>query len=302
MLLGAAVIWGFAFSAQKAAEALPPFAIGAARSAVASVFLIFVILFLDKALHTGRHLFNRSQIIDLSRTELIGGIVCGSILTIATFLQQAGLNAGTDAGKTAFITALYVVLIPIYGLFVGRRAKLNSIISVIIAVFGFYFLCIKGDFSIVTSDLIVLCCALVFPIHILTIDKFSPKCDGVRMSFVQFLTSTVLNLILMLIFEDVPPAHLVLDNALPIVFLGVGSSGIAYTLQIIGQRGTDPTAASLIMSLESVFGVIGSAIVFGEVMTPREYLGSAIVFIAVILAEIDFSRLIDKKKSNTPPI
>ena len=298
LLLLAAMIWGFAFSAQKAAEALPPFTIGALRSAVAAVFLIVVILFLDKINHTGRHLFGKGRIIDINRTELFGGIICGAVLALASFFQQAGINAGTDAGKTSFITALYVVLVPIYALFLKKRAQIHIWISVAIAAVGFYFLCITGDFSIVPSDLIVLVCSLIFPIHILAIDSFSPRCDGVRMSFIQFVTATVLNTLFMLITEPIPSPVLIFENAIPILFLGIGSSGITYTLQIIGQKGADPAAASVILSLESVFGVIGSAIILGERMSEREYIGCAIVFVAVILSQTDIPAIIAKIKKN----
>lgn len=301
LLLAAAAIWGFAFSAQKASDSLNPFALGAIRSAIAAIFLIFIIIIFDKIRHTGRALFSKRSIIDLSKTEIVGGAICGAVLTAATFFQQSGLNAGTDAGKSAFITALYIVLIPIYTLPFGGRAKPRSIISVIIAVVGFYFLCIKGDFTVVSSDLIVLVCALIFPIHIIAVDRFTPKCDGIRMSLVQFITAALLNSLLMLILEPLPTADTIIDCIIPLLFLGVGSSGIAYTLQILGQRGVDPTSASIIMSLESVFGVVGSAMLLGEKMTEREYIGSAIVFFAVLLSQIEPSEIlsrIKRKKQN----
>ena len=291
LLLLTAAIWGFAFSAQKAAEALPPFTIGMLRSAVAAIFLVFVILFFDKIRHTGRFFFKKRTVFDLTRTEVIGGAICGTVLATATFFQQLGINAGTDAGKTSFITALYVVIVPIYALFLKKRAKLHIWISVVIAIIGFYFLCITESFTVVPSDMIVFACSLIFPIHILAIDKFSPLCDGVRMSFVQFVTATAVNAVLMLIFEPIPSGSAIVENAIPILFLGVGSSGIAYTLQIIAQREADPTAASIIMSLESVFGVLAAAIFLGERMTLKEYIGCAVVFIAVIISQIDFSAI-----------
>lgn len=286
LLLLTAAIWGFAFSAQKAAEQIPPFALGALRSAVAAVFLTFAVIVFDKITHTGRSLFSREKKIDITRTELIGGMICGTALTLASFFQQAGMNSGADAGKTSFITALYVVLVPVYALFLGKRAKLHVWISVVIAAVGFYFLCITDSFSIEIHDLTVFICALVFPLHIIFIDIFSPRCDGIRMSLVQFVTATVLNLLLMLVFEDVPAPVAVFENLFSILFLGIGSSGIAYTLQIIGQKNYDPTAASIIMSLESVFGVIGSALFLGERMSAREYIGCIIVFAAVILSQL----------------
>lgn len=287
MLLAAAAIWGFAFSAQKAAEAVPPFTIGFARSSFAVIFLIFLIMAFDRLGGGKRRLFSREKIIDINRDELIGGAVCGVILTAASYFQQLGINAGTDAGKSAFITALYVVLVPVYGLVLKKRAPLNVWISVAIAAVGFYFLCITGQFTVVLSDAIVLVCALIFPIQILAIDHYSPRCDGVRMSMVQFATVTVLSLVLALIVEGPSSLLLISDYVLPLIFLGVGSSGIAYTLQIVGQKNANPAAASVIMSLESVFGVIGSAIALGERMKTREYIGCAIVFVAVILSQLD---------------
>jgi len=291
LMVIAAMIWGFAFSAQKAAESIPPFTLGAVRSLFAFIFLIFVILFFDSFLDTGRRLFSREKKIDINRTEIIGGTICGIILAFASFLQQAGISGGTDAGKASFITALYVVMVPIYALALRKRAPLNVWISMPIAVVGFYFLCITGDFTMAVSDLLVLLCALIFPIHILAIDSFSPKCDGVRMSCVQFFVATIVNLIFALILESPISFSRIGENIFPLLFLGIGSSGIAYTLQIIGQRGVNPAAASILLSLESVFGVLGSVLFLGEKMSVREYIGCAVVFLAVIISQIDIGSL-----------
>ena len=288
ILLLAAAIWGFAFAAQKAASNVAPFTLGAARSIIATAFLIAIIPISDKISGSGRKLFSKEKKIDVTLTEIIAGIFCGTALTLATFFQQAGINAGTDAGKTSFITALYVVLVPIYSLALKKRAPVNVWISVLIAAVGFYFLCIKDGFTIVASDALVIVCAFLFPIQIIGIAHFSPRCDGIRFSAVQFLTCTVLNLILALITESPIALDAVFSAILPIIFLGIGSSGIAYTLQIIGQRGLNPAVASIIMSLESVFGVLGAAIFLGEKMSGREYLGCAIVFLAVVLSQIEF--------------
>ncbi len=296
LLILAAMIWGFAFSAQKAAENVKPFTLGATRSLFAAIFLVFVIISFDKINKTGRKLFSKEKKIDLTRVEIIGGIVCGAVLAIASFFQQTGINSGTDAGKASFITALYVVLVPIYALALKKRAPINVWISMPIAIVGFYMLCITESFTIVLSDIFVVICALIFPIHILVIDKFSPKCDGIRMSCVQFITATVINAILALIFESPIDFSAIGESLFPLLFLGIGSSGIAYTCQIIGQRGVNPAAASILMSLESVFGVVGSALFLGEKMSVREYIGCAAVFAAVILSQIEFKGL-SKKKS-----
>ena len=291
MLLTAAAIWGFAFSAQKSAETVPPFTLGAARSIIAAIFLLLLIPPLDKLRHTGRCLISRRRIFDFNRYELIGGAICGTVLALATFFQQLGMASGADAGKASFITALYVVLVPIYALVLKKTAPVNVWISIIIAVIGFYFLCIKSDFSIELPDLIVCACSLIFPIHILAIDHFSAKCDGVRMSCIQFFTSTLVNALLALLTEMPVNSSSVWQNFMPILFLGIMSSGVAYTLQILGQRSVNPAVAAIIMSLESVFGIVGAALFLGERMTVREYIGAAIVFVAVLLSQLDIDAI-----------
>lgn len=298
LLLAASMIWGFAFAAQDAASDVGAFTLGFARSLIAGIFLIFVVILLDKVTANGRRLFARGKI-DINKYELIGGVICGAVLTIASAFQQIGINQGTDGGKAAFITALYVVMVPIYSLALKKKAPVNVWISIGIAIIGFYLLCIKNDLSIEPSDALVLICALIFPIHILTIDRFSPKCDGVRMSMVQFFSAAIINLIPTILLERGSGIGVVFDNVLPILFLGIGSSGIAYTLQIIGQNGINPSAAAIILSLESVFGVVGTAIFLGQTLTPREYIGCAVVLIAVILSQIDLSLFKHKRKNDT---
>ena len=296
LLLLAAALWGFAFSAQSESSAVPPLTLGAARSLIAGVFLTALIPVLDRAMKTGRTLISRRGV-DFNRHELIGGVICGIILALASLFQQMGINAGTDSGKAAFITAIYVVLVPIYALLLRKRASLSVWIAVAISVVGFYLLCIKESLSILPSDLFCLVGSLIFPIHILTIDHFSPRCDGVRMSCIQFFSAGVFNTALALIFES-PIAFPSLGEAiLPVLYLGIVSSGIAYTLQIIGQRDVAPATASIILSLESVFGVIAAAIFGGADMTAREYAGCAIVFAAVILSQVDPIELIKKHRA-----
>jgi len=296
LLLLSALIWGFAFTAQKFADSVPPFTTGVARSIFATVFLTFTVIIFDRIGDSGRRLFSKEKKLDLSRAEIIGGAICGIVLAFATFFQQLGINVGTDAGKASFITAMYVVLVPVYGLAIKRKAPLNVWISIGIAVVGFYFLCITGEFTIVKSDLFVLISSMIFPLHILVIDQFSPKCDGIRMSLVQFFFCALTNLVFALIFERGTSVSVALDAFLPLLYLGIGSSGIAYTLQILGQKGVNPAAASIIMSLESVFGVVGAAIILGEKMSGREYLGCVIVFLAVLLSQIDFKQIFSKEQ------
>ena len=290
MMLVAAAIWGFAFSAQKAAAHVPAFTLVFARSLLGAIFLFFLIMVLDRALKTGRRLVSKKGL-DFNKTELIGGTLCGIVLSLASVLQQSGIGSGTDAGKAAFITALYVVLVPVFSLVLKKRAPINAWISVGIAVVGFYLLCIKGDFSLEFSDALVLLCAVVFTTHILVIDRFSPRCDGVRMSCVQFAVVTVVSLVCAIFFEQPVSLDGITSALGPILMLGIGSSGIAYTLQIVAQSTLNPTVASIVMSLDSVFGVVGSAIFRGETMSTREYFGCAIVFTAVVLSQLDFSSL-----------
>ncbi len=294
MMLLAAAIWGFAFSAQKIAGTLGAFTIGTVRNLFAAIFLLPVIAVIDRLTESGRVLISRKNkcLFGFNKFELIGGVLCGVVLTVASALQQFGINDGTDAGKASFITALYVVIVPIIGIFMGKRSPLNVWVSVGIAVVGFYLLCIKGDFSMEASDISVLLCALVFALHIIVIDRYAPRCDGVRMSCIQFASAMIFNLVLTLIFEAPISFGEIFAGILPLVYLGIGSSGIAYTLQIAAQRHVHPAAGAVILSLESVFGVIGSAILLKEVMTAREYIGCAIVFAAVLLSQVDVISLI----------
>ena len=292
LMLIAAAIWGLAFTAQKASDTIPPFALGASRSIVAAVFLLFIIPLSDKILHTGRHFIAESTVIDIKPTELFGGITCGAILTVASFFQQAGMSMGADAGKSSFITAIYVILVPIYSLFIKKKASANAWVSVFVAAVGFFLLSVSAPFGISGAEITVFLCSLIFPLHILAVDFFSKKGDGCRISFIQFITATGLNAFLSAIFENANISDLG-SCILPILYLGIMSSGVAYTLQIIGQKNTPPTASSVILSLESVFGAVFGALILGEKLTPKEIIGCITVFAAVILSQINF-----KKKAN----
>ena len=295
LLFIATIIWGFAFVAQKAAVILPAFTVGAFRSCFAAVFLLFLIPLTDRLTKNGRRLLKDDHRPDINRAELIGGVVLGIILSIATALQQTGLES-TDAGKGAFITALYVVIVPILSAILGKKPAANVIVSVPISVLGFYLLCINPGVGVEPSDLLVLLCAVVFACHITAVDRFSAGCDGVRMSFVQFTVCFIINTAVALIAEGIPARESVAEALPSLLFLGIGSSGIAYTLQIIGQKDTDPAVASIILSLESVFGVIGGALLLGETMSLKEYIGCGIVFLAVLIAQADPNAIKSKLK------
>jgi drug/metabolite transporter (DMT)-like permease len=254
---------------------------------------------MDKVQKNGRHLFCPQKIsggvsarrfgLDFNKTELFGGFVTGCVLVAASALQQFGMGEGTDAGKAAFITALYVLIVPLIYLLFGKKSPLYVWISVAIAVVGFFLLCVKDNLSVEASDIIVLICSVLFSLHIIVIGYFSPKCDGVRFSCIQFLTAFVISTPITLICDGAPDVSLVMQFIPELLYYGVCSGGIAFTLQVLGQGMPDvnPAVASIILSLESVFGALGGAILLGEVMQPREYIGCAVVFAAVILSQVD---------------
>lgn len=298
-MLLAAAIWGFGFSAQKNLTEVSTLTVIWSRNIIASAFLFLLLPLLDRARGSGRRLFKKKFIPDFNRRELIGGVCCGVVLAAASAFQQYGIADGTDAGKSAFITALYVVIVPIIGLFLRRIPSVNVIVGIPLAIVGFYLLCINGALTVAPSDLLVLVCAVIFALHIIVIDAFGEGTDGVRMSCVQFFVAFALTLVISLIAEGSPDMKSIFVSApaiLSVVYLGVMSSGVAYTLQIVGQKGFDPSLASIILSLESVFGVIGGAMLHGEVMTTKEYFGCAIVFLAVVISQLDFQVILKKLK------
>ncbi len=216
-------------------------------------------------------------------------MACGIVFFIASTLQQIGITM-TSAGKAGFITALYIVIVPIIGVIIYRKTRLKIWICCIIAIVGFYFLCITESFGISTGDLLVLACALFFAVHIMVIDRFNSKnTDGMLMSCIQFFTAGIIMLVCMFIFEKTD-INAIFAAWLPILYGGVMSCGVAYTLQILGQRHTDPTVATLLMSFESVFAALSGWLLLGESLSIKELIGCVLVFIAVILAQIDFRK------------
>lgn len=293
LCLTAAVIWGFAFSAQSIALThIGSATLNAARCFIAGIVLIPCILFFDRK--TDRRLFsvkNGHLHLDVRKREWIGGAVCGVFLGLATILQQLGLaTEETDAGKAAFITTLYVVIVPLFGLFRGKRPAPRVWLCILAAVAGLYFLAVPvtdGGFSfrLAYGDLMVLLCAVVFSLHVTAIDMFSDGVDGVRLSCIQFFSAGIVSLPVMLLTEA-PTLNGILAAILPILFLAVFSSGVAYTCQIIGQQHLDVSIAPIILSLESVFGAIGGAIFLNETKTPLQFVGCGIVLAAVIVSQL----------------
>ena len=283
----AAFIWGTAFVAQDlCADSIGAFAFNATRYFIAVLALLVVILISDK-LKKNKPTLTAQEKKAANKQLWLGGLCCGAALAIASNFQQAGLVAGTDAGKAGFITALYVVLVPVFGLFFKRKVSLPTWIAVVLSVVALYLLCIKGDFSLAPGDLLVLVCAVCFAVHILVIDHFTAYCDGVKLSCLQFLFAGIISTICMFIFEDVDFAA-ILSCALPLLYVGIFSCGVGYTLQILAQKDSNPTVVTILLSLESAFAVIAGAIILKQQMTVREYIGCAIMFAAVILAQIQF--------------
>lgn len=283
-LLLAALLWGMAFVAQSdAANYLEPFTYNAVRSAIGSLTLIPVFCVLDAGKRrAGTYQAPRPG----ERRRLwIGGAVCGAALFVATNLQQMGIDRGTDPGKAGFITALYILLVPILGLFLKRPIRWWLWPCVGVGLVGLYLLCVKDGLTVVPSDLLVLLCSGVFSAHILLADYYAPRVDCVRLSCVQFLVCAALSAVAMLCVEHPSPVQL-LAAWKPILYGGVCSCGIAYTLQIVGQRYTAPTVGSLLMSFESVFAVLSGAVILGQVPTGREWLGCGLMFAAILAAQI----------------
>ena len=277
----AAAIWGSAFVGQSiAGEYLPPFAVNAARSVVAVVTLAIVIY----GFRRWETVKNGAPKPQDKKKMITGGILCGTVLTIASNLQQIGL-VDTSAGKASFITALYIVIVPLCSIFAGRKLGVNVWCAVALATAGLYFLCIQSGFTVQRGDFFVFLCALFFSAHILVIDHYTRFVDGIYLSFVQFFTCMVISGVISLLTEEWTLAG-IQYWILPILYVGIFSSGIAYTLQIIAQTGTNPAVVSILLSLESVFGVISGAIVLHERMSGRELLGCGLMFAAVILSQL----------------
>ena len=285
----AATLWGISFVFQKeSTKLLGPFTFSALRTLLGFLVLVLFIFFRNKVIRKPDNTPIKSK------TLWTGGIFCGLALFVATNLQQFGL-VETDAGKTAFITALYIVLVPVFALVLKKKAPALVWISVAVALVGMYFLCIKNGFTIEIGDLLVLLCAAAFAVQILIVDRFVSLVDGVKLSCIQMLVSGTLSAVCALLTEETTLTA-VIDCAVPILYLGIFSSGVAYTLQVVAQKGTNPTVVSLILSLESVIGAIASAIALHERLLPREYLGSALMLVAVVLAQLPEN--IFKRKAN----
>lgn len=284
LLLLTAVIWGTAFVAQSVGmDYIGPFTFNAARFLIGGTVLIPLIVYRSK-----KNPLLKNQTLEGKRknqkTAWIGGVCCGIALCGASLLQQMGIQH-TTVGKAGFITTLYIIIVPLIELFFGKKIAKKIWLGAVMAVIGLYLLCINENFSIGKGDFLILVCAILFAIHILIIDHFSPKADGVVLSAIQFFVSGFISVIGAILVENPNPAAM-LDAIVPILYAGVMSCGVAYTLQVIGQKNISPTVASMILSLESVISVLAGWIILGEELSAKEIVGCVIVFMAVVLVQL----------------
>lgn len=284
ILLLTATIWGVAFVAQSVGmDYVGPFTFLFARSVIGGIVLLPVVAVLHKngPNHAQDNVEEKQR---ARKTLLLGGVCCGAALCFASIFQQIGLLY-TSVGKSGFLTACYILIVPLLGLLFGRKCGKLVWCGVVLAVVGLYFLCLTDGLSINLGDLLTFICAILFSVHIMVIDHFSPLTDGVKMSCIQFFVCAIIAGAGMLLFEH-PSLSALLAAWKPVLYAGALSSGAAYTLQIIGQRGMNPTVASLIMSLESVISVLAGWIILHQTLSSREILGCVLMFAAIILAQL----------------
>ncbi len=279
-----ALIWGTAFVAQDVcSDHIPAMAFNALRFFIAVAFLLII--------KCALRAFGKSRPVPQEerpayrRMLLIAAALCGAALAAASILQQAGMGLGTDSGKSGFITALYVVLVPIGGLLLGKRVRPVFWLGLALAVAGLYLLCINGKPELAAGDLLTLLCAVMFTVQILLIDRFAPGLDPIDFCAAEFIAAGLISLAGMLLFES-PSAEGVRTCIFPLLYVAIFSSGIAYLLQIVAQREGDPALVTILFSLEAVFSAIASAIILRQRMTAREYIGCALVFAAVLIAQL----------------
>ena len=287
LLLITAVLWGMAFVAQSAAaDNVEPWTFNASRNFIGALFLCGVI---GVRKRSGADKAPGEESGYTKKTLLIAGVLCGIVLCASSFLQQSGITSyppeAAASGRSGFITATYMVMVAVMLVFTGKRPHPLVWLAVVVALVGMYLLCVpEGLGSVYTGDWLTLACALGYALHIIVIDCYT-HVDGVRLSRMQLLVAGCISLVCAIAFEH-PELSAVIAAAIPILYAGVCSDGIAYTLQIVGQQTTDATVASIIMSLESVFAALGGWLILSESLAPVELLGCALVFVAVLLAQV----------------
>ena len=289
ILTTAALIWGLAFVVQSgAADIIPPFTFNALRSLVGAIALYIFWLFTER--EKSKMFFPEEK--TLKKKYYLGAVICGICLSVSVNFQQFGIAAYpkgvASEARSGFITALYVILVPVFSLVLRKKISTTVWVGVMVAIVGIYLLCFSGGINkIYLGDILVFLCAISFSVHIMSVDKFVSATGGVKLSIMQFTVTAVISLILAVVFEG---NRIVIPNILSatpqILYMGIMSSGVAYTLQIVGQKYAEPAVASISMSLESVFAALGGWIISGNVLSLREFLGCSLVFLAIIVAQL----------------
>ena len=286
LLFLAASIWGVAFVAQSVGmDYMGPFTFNGARSLIGGIVLLPLIAVRERSRKkNGGEAETPEKKKARRKVTLLGGCCCGLAICTASMFQQYGIQY-TTVGKAGFITTLYIIIVPIMGLFFGKKVRRIVWAGAALAAAGMYLLCVNETLSLNKGDLLVFLCAVIFSVHILVIDYFSPKADGVKLSCIQFFVAGLLCTIGAFLLET-PSWDALVSGAVPVLYAGVMSCGVAYTLQIIGQRNLDPTVASLILSLESVVSVLAGWVILDQTMNGKEIFGCVLVFAAVILVQL----------------
>jgi len=284
LLLLTAMIWGFAFTAQtEGVKHMPSFTFNGVRFALGTVSLVPVLFIFER-----KKLTNAQK-----KNTILGGVIAGVVLFAAGNLQQFGITLGGNASKAGFITALYIILVPVCGVFLKKKTGVNVWLGACLAVIGLWLLCGRGGGGFSGGDLLLLLCALFWTAHILVVDKYVGGALPIRFSLIQFAVCTALTLFCALCFEDITLGGII-EGRTSILYAGILSVGVAYTLQIIGQRDLDAGKAAIIFSLESVFAAIGGAIILNEKLPLLGYIGCVLMFSGTILSQVKFR---DKRKS-----
>lgn len=279
-LVTAAVVWGFAFVAQNiGADSVPAAFFNGARFLLGSISLIPVILIFERGANDKK----------MRKTTLISGCIAGVLLCIASYLQQLGIELTDTSGKAGFITGLYMIIVPIFGLFLKHKTGLQTWIGAFCGVAGLFLICLSGGkLTFTKGDVFLIGCAVVFALHIMVIDRFGEQVYSLRFSMTQFAVAAVIDLVGSALFEEVTFAGFS-DAFIPILYCGIMSTGVAYTCQVLGQKYSEPTSASIILSTESVFSAIGGALILHERMSAQAYIGCVLIFVGIMLSQIKFN-------------
>lgn len=290
----AAVIWGLSFVAQSEGASIGTFTFNGIRTMLGAVVLVPFVAFSFKKENAALAAEEKKKF--PLKDVAIGGLCCGLALFAGSNLQQHAFNY-IDVGKVGFITALYMLIVPVFGLFLKQKAKFNVWIGVLFGVVGLYFLSIKkGSFSIGKGELITIMCSIAFAVHILVVDHFCRKVNNIALSCAQFFVAGGLSIICMFIFEE-PNIDAILSAWLPIAYAGIMSSGVAFTVQIFGQKYTEPAVASILLCTESVFAVLFGWLLLKEMLSPRELFGCLIMFVAIVISQLPVDEMIKRKKA-----